>query len=257
MGFGVEEFELVFEAGDDFVDALHGEMVGEGAVAGDLEVVSGAADVDFVDVEDFGEVAGSSAQGGGDAFGLASAVAGLLDGDGALDGGWLGLDVGENAGELGNFAEDFGFHGGDEVVSLGEGETLIEFDVLFDAELGPAFAIHDGLDADLVDADVVAGGDGADAVEDAFGGGLAGDGMNDDVRAGDGTLDGFGGFADQFVGVLEGEAAREGEGEVGEGGGAGAADAGLFDGEDALDVADGGEDLLAGFGGGGVEEAKT
>ena len=57
--FGAVEFERVFEFGDDLVDAGHGEIVGEGAVAVDVDTVGsiavGASDEDLVDVEDLGE----------------------------------------------------------------------------------------------------------------------------------------------------------------------------------------------------------
>ena len=39
VDFGGIELECAFEGGDDRVDAGHGEVVGEGAVAGDLDVV--------------------------------------------------------------------------------------------------------------------------------------------------------------------------------------------------------------------------
>jgi len=63
---GAVEFEGVFEFGDDLVDTGHGEIVGEGAVAVDVDaigsVVVGAGDEDFVDVEDLGEGLGGAAQ---------------------------------------------------------------------------------------------------------------------------------------------------------------------------------------------------
>ena len=63
---GAVEFEGVFEGGDDLVDSGHGEVVGEGAVAVDLDavgsVVVGARDEDLVDVEDLGEGSGGAAE---------------------------------------------------------------------------------------------------------------------------------------------------------------------------------------------------
>ena len=63
---GVVQFEGVFEFGDDLVDTGHGEIVGEGAVAVDLDaigsIVVGASDEDLVDVEDFGEGLRGSAE---------------------------------------------------------------------------------------------------------------------------------------------------------------------------------------------------
>jgi hypothetical protein len=59
-----------FQFGDGLVDAGHGEIVGEGAVAVDLDaldaaigsVVVGAGDEDLVDVEDLGEGLGGAAE---------------------------------------------------------------------------------------------------------------------------------------------------------------------------------------------------
>ena len=101
--FGAVEFEGVLEGGDDLVDACHGEVVGEGAVAVDLNavgsVVVGAGDEDFVDVEDLGEGLRGAAE---TDFELAVA----LEGGGALDGGGLAFDVGEDGGDLGDVAAD-------------------------------------------------------------------------------------------------------------------------------------------------------
>ena len=63
---GAASSEVAFELGDDCVDAGHGEVVGQGAVAVDLDAVVGAAvaagDDDVVDVEDLGEVLGGFAE---------------------------------------------------------------------------------------------------------------------------------------------------------------------------------------------------
>ena len=64
--FGAIEFEGVFELGNDLVDSRHGEIVGKGAVAVDLNavgpIVVGAGDEDFVDVENLGEGSGGAAE---------------------------------------------------------------------------------------------------------------------------------------------------------------------------------------------------
>jgi hypothetical protein len=59
--FGAVEFEGAFEGGDDVVNLGHGEVVGEGAVAVDLDAVVDAGDEDVVDVEDLGKGLGSAA----------------------------------------------------------------------------------------------------------------------------------------------------------------------------------------------------
>jgi len=165
VDFRALEFEAVFEGSDDFVDALHGELVGQGAVAGELDVFAAATYENLVDVEDFGEFVSGAQELPLDAMGFAFATTGFSAGEGALalDRGGLALDVGEDGPEFGNFAEELVFHSGNEIVGVGEGHVFVELDVLLDAH----FAL-DGLNADVVDGDVVAGGDGANAVEDAF-----------------------------------------------------------------------------------------
>ena len=159
--FGAVEFEGVFEGGDDLVDLRHGEVVGEGAVAVDLDavgsVVVGAGDEDLVDVEDLREGLGAAAEAD---FELAVA----LERGGTLDGGGLAFDVGEDGGDLGDLATHLGFELGDEVVGDAEGHGLADFEVLLDVERLVVL-----LHADVVDSEVGTSGDGADAVVEAFG----------------------------------------------------------------------------------------
>ena len=67
-------------------------------------------------------------------------------------------------------------------------------------------------------------------------------------------MHGFGGFAHQFAGVLEGIAPRQGEGQVGKIGGAGSANPRLLHGQDAVDLLDFVNDLPAGLGGNLIHE---
>jgi len=111
--FGGVEFEGAFERGDDGVDVGHWEVVGQGAVAVDLNSVAAvivvvdafvagdAGDEDLVDVEDLGEGRGYAAEAD---FELAVA----FERGGTLDGGGLAFDVGEDGGDFGDFAADFG-----------------------------------------------------------------------------------------------------------------------------------------------------
>ena len=161
--------------------------------------------------------------------------------------------MGEDGGDLGDLAAHVGFEVGDERVGCAERHGLVDFEVLLDVE-----GLVVLLDADVVDGEVGAGGDGADAVVDAFGEGGGGDGVDDDVGAGEMALDGVGGGHGDLLGALEGEVAGHAEGDVGEVAGAGAAGAEAVDGEDAVD---GGEvahhvaGLGAGFDGRGVDES--
>ena len=59
---GVVEFERVFECGDDLVDLRHGKVVGQGAVAIDLDTIVDARYEDLVDIENLGECLGDAAQ---------------------------------------------------------------------------------------------------------------------------------------------------------------------------------------------------
>src|SRR5713226_877158 len=91
------------------------------------------------------------------------------------------------------------------------------------------------LHADVMDGEVGAGGDGANAVVDAFGARGDGDGVDDDIGTGKVALDGGGGGSGDLLGALEGEVAGHAESDVGEVAGAGAAGADAVDGEDAID----------------------
>src|ERR1700733_1545909 len=211
---GAVEFEGVLQRGDDLVDAGHGEIVGQGAVTVDLDavgsVVVAAGDEDFVDVEDLGEGLGGAAEAD---FELAVA----LERGGTLDGGGLAFDVGEDGGDLGDLAADVGFELRYESVGGGERHGFADFEMLFDVEL-----VVELLDGNVVDVEVGAGGDGADAVVDAFGERCGGDGMDDDVGSGEMAADGGGGGESDLLGALEGEVAWHAEGDVGEVVGAGA-----------------------------------
>ena len=150
--------------------------------------------------------------------------------------------MGEDGGDLGDLAAHLGFELGDEGVGGAEGHGLVDFEVLLDVELVVVL-----LHADVVDGEVGAGGDGTDAVVDAFGERGDGDGVDDDVGSGEMALDGGGGGHGDLLGALEGEVARHAEGDVGEVAGAGAAGADAVDGEDAVD----GGEFADEFGGSG------
>jgi len=218
-------------------------------VAVDLDavgsVVVSTGDEDFVNVENLGKGLGAAAEAD---FKLAVA----FERCGPLDGGGLAFDVGEDGGDFGNFAADVRLELRDEGVGGAEGHVLLDFEMLLDVEL-----VVELLHGYVVDGEIGAGGYGADAVVKAFGGGGGGDGVDDDVGAGEMATDGGGGSHGDLLGALEGEVAREAEGEVGEVVGAGAAGANAFDGEDTVDggdIAGHLTSLRAGFDGGGVGE---
>ncbi len=103
---GVIEAEFTFEVGDDVVNGGHGEIVGEGDVAVDLDGVGGAAvaagEGDLVYVDDFREVERGGAE-------LVFEVLAGGEGSGVGDRGWFGFDVGEQGEDGGDFAAHLGF----------------------------------------------------------------------------------------------------------------------------------------------------
>ena len=60
--FRALQFEAVLEGGDDLVDAQHGQLVRQSAMAGERNVIDGAADGELVDILDLREQARSTAQ---------------------------------------------------------------------------------------------------------------------------------------------------------------------------------------------------
>ena len=133
-----------------------GEIVGEGAVAGDVEASANFLDLNVVHIDNFWKLCGQGFQAaleGGVAYRL---VAGF-------DGGGFAFDVGEDVADLAYVAAHIGFEFGDLIVSAFERHAFVEFDVLLDVEFAGEI-----LHADVVDVEVVASGDGADAVEDIF-----------------------------------------------------------------------------------------
>jgi len=125
-------------------------------VAGEIEAIPDATDFYVVHVDDFRKAGGDGLEflfqcGVGDFF--------LT----RLDGRGLAFDVGEDGDDFGNFSANLRFELGYAVMSFLSSKVLVEFEVLLDVQF--AFEI---LHADVVHVDVVARGDGADAVEDAF-----------------------------------------------------------------------------------------
>ena len=193
MYFGVFEFKPVFERCDDFVDAMHREVVVKCAMAGKRDVIPCATDLDLVDIDDL------VVDGGGGAERFFDTAIGLDDFLGLLDGGGFALDVSEDGIDFRSLAYDLGLESADEAVSSDEGEIFVEFDVELDMELA-LMRLH----AEIVYRNGIAGGYGANPVEDAAGAGLARNGVDDDVSLGQHVMNGFRSGADEFTGVLEG-----------------------------------------------------
>src|SRR6185312_1220631 len=217
------------------MNLLHGHVVWQRAMAGDLKLVADAAGNDFVDIEDGGKLGCGAAQA---LFDLAVALKEL----GIFYGCGLVFNVGEHFVHLRQVAANFVLDVAHKTVSLLEGEVFIDLKMLLDAQAS-AYGLH----ADFVQRDVVARGNGPNLVEDAFRRGGTRNGVNDDVGSGDHAVHGRRGFAHQVFGFLEGEMAREGKREVGKVAAAGAPHARLIDGENAVGLLKLGEDAAAGF----------
>lgn len=104
------------------MDAGHGQFVGQGAVAVNLDAVVVTGDLDVVDVRDFRKGGGDLAESGAQSDGLPV----LLEGGRTFYGGGLGFDVGEDRGDVRDLAADLGFEARDDVMSLPEWQGLVE-----------------------------------------------------------------------------------------------------------------------------------
>jgi hypothetical protein len=111
------------------------------------------------------------------------------------------------------------------------------------------------LDADIMDVQVVASGDGADAVENIFGERGPWDRTDYDIGVRKDAVDGAGDFVGDLAGTLEGDAACEADGDVGKVAVAGAANADTVHFEQAIHAPHSVDDTAAGSGGSGVEES--
>ena len=116
-------FETDFEFGLDVVHAGEREILGQSAVAGDVEPSADALDDEVVHVEDFGKLRGHHFQLMLE-FGVADYFFGLFDGRG------FAFDVSENVGDFRDVAAHVGFELGDLIVGLFERHAFVELDVL-------------------------------------------------------------------------------------------------------------------------------
>ena len=166
-----------------------------------------------------------------------------------FDGGGFAFDVGEDVGDLRHVVAHVGFEFGDLIVSAFEGHAFVEFNVLLHVELAGEI-----LHADVVDVEVVARGDGANAVEDIFRALGARQRLHGDVGIGKNAAHRGGDRFHQLLGTLEGDGAGQTDGEIGEIAIAGAADADAADFEHTIHVRNSIGDLGANSGGSGVEQ---
>ena len=130
------------------MDARHGQVVGQGAVAVDLDAVvvrrRGARVMVMSWMSRISGKLRATSRSWLRALWLSRSSCGGLD-----DGGGLGFDVGEDGGDLGDFAAHVGFERGDDVVGLAERHGLVDFEMLLDVQCAVVL-----LDADVVDGEV-------------------------------------------------------------------------------------------------------
>src|ERR1700733_14366418 len=220
LGSGL--LEVDFEFGLDLVDAHQREMISDGAMARNVEAPAHARDYEFVNVQDVGGFRGNNLQPT-----LQFRVVHLFFR--FLDGGGLALDVGEDGCDFGHVVANVGLEFSDLIVGSLESHPFVQFDVLLDMKL--AIEI---LHRDVVDVEIVASGNGADAIKGVFRTLGAGERLNRDIGIGQNSLDRCGDRREQLFGALESDGAGEANREIGKVAIAGAPDADATDFEHPL-----------------------
>ncbi len=210
--------------------------------AGDVDAAAHPFDEDFVHIEDLGELGGDGLQTPFQFGVMQQFVAGL-------DGGRLAFDVGEDRGNFRDVLANLGLEHGHAVVGFFQAQAFVEFEMLFDVEM--ALEI---LHADVVQVEIVTGGDGADAIENIFRTQGAGHGVHDDVGIGQHFVDGAGYGFRHLLRALERDVAGHADGEVGEVAVAGAANAHAVYLEQAVHGRNRSNNLAAHSGGSGIEQ---
>jgi hypothetical protein len=148
--------EVDLEFGLDIVNTGERQIVRHGAVAGDVKAAADFLDLDVVHVDDLRKPGGDQLQ-----LPLQTGVAHQLVA--GFYGRGLAFNVSKDGGDLGHVVAHVSFKFRDSIVGGLQAQVLVEFDMLLDVELAVEI-----LHADVVDVEVVASGDGANAVEDVF-----------------------------------------------------------------------------------------
>ena len=126
-------------------------------MAGNVQASSDPGDHEIVNIEDFWKLAGNCLE---LPFQIRIANQFLR----LLDCGRFAFDVSKYFSNLRHVVADVSFEIGYLIVSALEGHTFVEFNMLFDVEFA-----GEVLNADVVNVQVVPGGDGPNTVEDIFG----------------------------------------------------------------------------------------
>src|SRR6476661_8169877 len=211
-------------------------------MGGDVNAAAHAFDLDVVHVQNLGRF-------GGDGFQAPFQPGVVQEFVAGLDGGGLALDVGEDGRNFRHVLANFGFEDGDAVVSFFQAEILVEFEVLFHVQ-----ASLEILHADVVDVEIVASGDSADAIENILGAPGPRQGVHDHVSVRQHFMDRAGHGFRHLFGALEGHVAGHANREIGKVAVAGTANADAVHLEQAIDGGNRGDNLVADSGGSSVEQ---
>jgi len=114
MDLGMGQLDGGFKCRHDVVDLVHAEVVWQGAVAGDLDMIADARDGYVVNIVNRGEALADLAEAGFEGAVVAVWVGRVGD----LSG--FALDVGEDGGNFGDLLEHLVLERGDEVMRVVE-----------------------------------------------------------------------------------------------------------------------------------------
>jgi hypothetical protein len=239
--------DVVFEGGEDIVDASDGEVAFEDAMAGDEDVVLDLADTDIVGVEEFVVGGGRVIEKGFDGHFELAHFTGAHVGSGDMAAEWLDVDIDVDIAVAEGADAIFEFSGA--AMCFAEREIFVDFEVKFDEEM--AVLLGGG---DIVDGKAEAEGDSAYGFEEMLV--ARGAGFRVDEHVGGNNLrDALFDAVGEFVNLLEIGGAGDADGGIHEIAIAGAAKADAIRVEDAIEAADGSHDFFLKAGGGGVEKS--
>ncbi len=188
-------FDIVFERGENIVDASDGQFALHDAVAGDKDVMIDLADANIVSIEEFVVRRSHAVQEGFDGhFQLAHfACARFRSGD--MPAEWLDVDVDVDI-AIAECADAI-FEVGGAAMGFAEAEIFVDFEMEFDKEV--AILLGSG---DIVNGKTQAQSDGANGFEEVLISRSTWLGVNKDIR-GDDLRDALFDTVGEFVNLLE------------------------------------------------------
>src|SRR5579872_2284767 len=157
-----------------------------------------------------------------------------------FDGGGLAFNMSEDRSNFRNLLTNFKFQQADQVMSLLERQLLVHFKMLFDMQAPVKI-----LNAHVVNVHVMAGGDGAHAVENVLCGSCSWNRVDHDIRIRKQAVDSASDFIRDLAGALESNVAGEADGDIGKVAITGAPDPYTINLQQALDAFESFHDLVA------------